>query len=191
MYRTARRTVAAWTCALLGVLDARAPGAREDSGALACLEALRARLHHGDRGSGVEAHDDLLAVLLGGAMLDGVAGETAADRAEDGSHRAAGPARERAAEQAADRRARHGTDGRVILAEPRGAHALDGPVGDAFRDARLAVAVVLRPVARAARGNRQRRSGKHGERECLSHLKSLFRLVARCPMHTRYCGAGA
>src|SRR5882672_3090731 len=59
---------------LLCVLDARAPGAGQHAHALTCFEALRAALHHGDGGPAVKAHDELLAVLRGGVVLDRVAG---------------------------------------------------------------------------------------------------------------------
>src|SRR6266481_1672624 len=125
--------------ASLSVLDARPLGARQHAHALACFEALRAALHHGDGGSAVKAHDDLLAVLRGGVVLDRVAGNAAANRAEDGGYPAPVAVAYAVAEQAADRRARYGPHAPMILVEPHRTHALDGSVGHALDAARLAV----------------------------------------------------
>src|SRR5712664_1070520 len=136
--------------ASLSVLDARAPRARQDAHALACFEALRAALHDGDGGSAVKAHDELLAILRSGVVLDRVAGNAAADRAEDGGYPAPVAVAYAVAEQAADRRARYGSHRSVVLVEPHRTHALDGSVGHALDAARLAIAIILRGEARAA-----------------------------------------
>jgi len=81
------------------------PTARARAG---CFEALRAALHHGDGGSAVKAHDELLAVLRSGVVLDRVAGNAAADRAEDGGYPAPVAVAYAVAEQAAYHRARRG-----------------------------------------------------------------------------------
>src|SRR5438445_6390088 len=148
--------------ASLSVLDARPLGARQHAHALTCFEALRAALHHRDRGSAVKAHDELLAVLRAGVVLDRVAGNATADRAEDSGYPAPVAVAYAVAEQAANRRARYGSHRSVVLVEPHGAHALDGPIGHTLDAARLAIAIILQGEARAASGNRQCRCSEHG-----------------------------
>src|SRR5882762_269723 len=163
----------------LSVLDARAPRARQHAHALACFEALRAALHHGDGGSAVKAHDELLAILRSGVVLDRVAGNAAADRAEDGGYPAPVAVAYAVAEQAADRRARDGSHRSVILVEPHRTHALDGSVGHALDAAGLAIAITLRGEARAAPGTRQCRCSEHGGSETLLHVGFRFTAPAK------------
>src|SRR5467141_659321 len=174
-----KRINAAAAPRLLCVLDARAPGARQHAHALTCFEALRAALHHGDGGPAVKAHDELLAVLRGGVVLDRVAGNATADRAEDGGYPAPVAVAYAVAEQAAYDRARRGPHARVILVEPHRTHALDGSVGHALNAARLAVAVILRGEARAAPGNRQSRCSEHGGSQTLFHVGFRFTAPAK------------
>src|SRR5467141_4587810 len=122
-----KRINAAAAPRVLCVLDARAPRARQHAHALTCFEALRAALHHGDGSSAVKAHDELLAVLRGGVVLDRVAGNAAADRAEDGGYPAPVAVAYAVAEQAAYDRARRGPHAvPMILVASHRTHALGG-----------------------------------------------------------------
>src|SRR5882672_4562861 len=84
----------------LGVLDTRASASGDDLHPLAGGEVLPAALHHGDGLPVVEAHDDFFAVLRRAVAFDRVAGEAAADRAEDRARRAAAAVADGAAEKA-------------------------------------------------------------------------------------------
>src|SRR3981189_2309074 len=83
--------------------DARPASAVQHAHAVARSQVFRSALHHGDRRAVVQTHEDLLALVLGDAVLDRVAGQPAAARAKDRAHSAARAVPDLTAEDAADR----------------------------------------------------------------------------------------
>src|SRR5438105_998537 len=138
----------------LSVLDTCASATGDDLHALACGKVLPAALHYGDGLPVIQAHDDFLAVLRRTVVLNRVAGEAAADGAEDRRGAAAGTMADSAAEQAADSRARESSDRRLVAIDVDRPHADDASILHSLDAARFARAVILRTKRRAGGGER-------------------------------------
>src|SRR5882762_265903 len=108
----------------LDALDASAARSAQDLHAIAGPQLGRAALHHGDSRAVVQAHGDLLRLVLRHAMLDRIAGKAAADGAEHRADATAGAVADLAAENAADRRAGDRAHGRAVFIDMHGSHAL-------------------------------------------------------------------